>query len=89
MGPEVGKCRANEKYEGLWEVPLYQAQRGEEAMGVGSECLAWPAAGQGWGLQAGSVGCARALGGCRAACLEACRRPAPPCPHSTRRLRLC
>ena len=38
MGPDVGKCQAGEKYPGLWEVPLYQAQTPDcEQMGVGSE----------------------------------------------------
>lgn len=37
MGPDVGSCKAGEKYEGLWEVPLYQMQKGTEMMGVGSE----------------------------------------------------
>jgi hypothetical protein len=39
MGDDVGKCLKNEKYPGLWEVPLYQAQLPGtgEVMGVGSE----------------------------------------------------
>lgn len=42
MGDEVGKCLKNEKYPGLWEVPLYQAQLPGtgEVMGVGSESAA-------------------------------------------------
>lgn len=44
MGDDVGKCEAGENYAGLWEVPLYQAQIGEEMYGVGSECPACPPA---------------------------------------------
>lgn len=36
MGPTVGKCQEGEEHEGLWEVPLYQAQEGETMYGVGS-----------------------------------------------------
>lgn len=40
MGADVGKCQTGEKYDGLWEVPLYQAQEGDNGdtlLGVGSE----------------------------------------------------
>lgn len=37
MGPEIGKCAPGEKHPGLWEVPLYQLQKGEELFGVACE----------------------------------------------------
>ena len=79
MGPEVGKCQGGEKYKGLWEVPLYQSQRGDEMMGVGSE---WRG---GWVLCTRTpAACCRALavaaGVAGGRCLRpgACQPPARP-----------
>lgn len=37
LGDAIGRCNANEKYPGLWEVPLWQLQDNDVLYGVSSE----------------------------------------------------
>lgn len=94
LGPEVGKCSADERYPGLWEVPLWAIQEADTnygfSGGVGGDGGVRAATGQ-YSFVLSSVLFA-SLGQLR--CLPPFLRgrpgapalgsaPAPPCPHRT------